>query len=166
VFDAAQHLRGGHLRFSIFLGAKELLGEKSKISDVTETVKTLNRRSVFAVTARVLNAVAYDLLRGFRDDQIPIHEWLPEEAQRRLKGIPREKDADYKIFHPFQLLVLLHLAARWAEPNESGLDLSSREGIERWAVACLQINDHISKSILTAHQTSRREGLEGTRGGP
>jgi hypothetical protein len=50
------------LRISIFLGAKELLGEKSKISDVTETVKTLNRRSVFAVTARVLNAVAYDLL--------------------------------------------------------------------------------------------------------
>src|SRR6266852_4270386 len=100
------------MKMFIMLGARELLGKKSTISDVVRTVSTLNTRAVFAVSSQVLNALAHDLLRGFSDNQSPLIEWLPSQAQERLKQMPRERDADYKIFHPLQQLVLLHLAAR------------------------------------------------------
>src|SRR3989442_7843546 len=124
------------MKIFIMLGAKELLGHKSTIHDVIETVRTLNTRAVFAVSSQVLNAMAHDLLRDFRDDQGPLLEWLPQEARQRLKEMPRNPDADYKIFHPLQQLVLLHLAARHGHQDERGLELSSQEGIERWSVAC------------------------------
>ncbi len=100
------------MKIFIMLGAKELLGQRSTIRDVIETVSALNTQAVFTVSSQVLNALAHDLFRDFRDDQAPLLEWLPQEAQRRLKEMPREPDADYKIFHPLQQLVLLHLAAR------------------------------------------------------
>jgi len=146
------------MKIFIMLGAKELLGHRSTIPDVIETVRALNTRAVFAVSSQVLNALAHDLLRDFRDDQGPLLEWLPQEARRRLKEMPRKPDADYKIFHPLQQLVLLHLAARHGQQDERGLELSSREGIERWSVASLQINDHLSKGSIPT-QISRREKI-------
>jgi hypothetical protein len=92
--------RIGPMKMFIMLGAKELLGQSSTISDVIDTVSALNTRAVFTVSSQVLNALAHDLFRDFRDDQGPILEWLPQEAQRRLKEMPREPNADYKIFHP------------------------------------------------------------------
>lgn len=106
----------------------------------------------------MLNALAHDLLRDFRDDQGPLIEWLPQEARRRLKERPREPDADYKIFHPLQQLVLLHLAARYGQQDDRSLELSSQEGIERWSVAALQINDHLSKGPIST-QIRRREKI-------
>ncbi len=146
------------MKMFIMLGARELLGKKSTIPDVIESVSALNTRAVFAISSQVLNALAHDLLRDFRDDQGPLIEWLPQEAQQRLKDLPRERGADYKIFHPLQQLVLLHLAARHGQPGERGLDLSSQEGTERWSVASLQINDHLSKGSIPT-ETARREKI-------
>jgi hypothetical protein len=152
--------RIGPTKIFIMLGAKELLGRRSTISDVIETISGLNTRAVFAVSSQVLNALAHDLLRDFRDDQRPLIEWLPQTAQRRLKEMPRERDADYKIFHPLQQLVLLHLAARHGQRDERGLELASREGIERWSVAALQINDHLSKGDIPARLSRLEKILE------
>ena len=58
--------RIGPMKMFITLGAKELLGKRSTIRDVIETVSALNTRAVFAASLQVLNALARDLLRDFR----------------------------------------------------------------------------------------------------
>lgn len=131
----------------IFLGSRDLLGAKVRPANVFETVSSLNRQAVVRMSVRVLNSLAYDLKTGFHSAQDVLIDFLPAAAKQRYTEIVRSEDTPIRLFHPLQQLALIHLAARYGQ-SEGGMNLSIPEGRERWATACLQINDQFPRNPL------------------
>lgn len=122
-------------------GAKELLGQASTLVDLQETLRPLVRNEVIRWAVRVLNLLKYD--QTFEDDQSSLLVYLPAAARSKLQELEERSGNAYRPFHPFQQLILIHAAARYA--TGVGKDLSPAERIGRWALASIQINDHLLK---------------------
>ena len=139
----------------VTLGTRELLDQPATLENLAETLRPLDRDEVIRLSVRVLNALAHDW--RFRDSQLELVAWLPQAAQAKLKTFLRNRQPQYRLFHPFQQLILIHLAARYAKGEPSG-PLPPEERRSRWAMASIQINDNLVKD-LPSRFTSRKQKM-------
>ena len=129
------------VHWAIALGAAQLMNAPATLDTIEATLKPLARDEVIRTCVRMINAMALD--RQLRESQDPLVAWLPIEARLRYRQFRRD-DADVRLFHPFQQLMLIHAAARFSTGD--GTHCSSEEKMQRWALASIQINDHIGKA--------------------
>lgn len=144
------------LKVIVTLGADALLGSTSTQADVAETLRPLDRDTVIRHCTRMLNTLAFD--RRLEDDQEGVIRWLPPDAAVRYAQQRRFEEAEVRIFHPFQQLVLVHAAARSCE-GAGGGSLKPEEALRRWAVASIQINDLMVKNVIPERLSSPEKAL-------
>lgn len=144
----------GSLNIMVTLGAEALLGAGATERDIAETLRPLPRDEVIRHCTRMLNTLAFD--RRLQDEQEDVIRWLPPDAAVRYAQQRRFMDAEVRIFHPFQQLVLVHSAARFCEGSG---DLPREEQLRRWAVASIQINDVMVRNVIPERLTSPEKAL-------
>ena len=129
-------------------GLQDLVGRSSSADELADTLAGVDRDALVRHSVRVLNSLAADRRTGFADDQEVFVRWLPADVQVRYRDFLRRARATVRLLHPAQQLVLVHAAARYAKPA-GGLTLAEQPAREAWAMACLQINDHLMKSPVS-----------------
>lgn len=126
-------------------GLKELVGRPATPEDIVTTLQPLDRNGVIRLAVRVLNGLALDRQAGYQDNQEVFIGALAPTLQAKYRTFARQAGVRVMFVHPAQQLALIHAAARYAMPS-GGRGLGDPLARAEWALACLQINDHLTKA--------------------
>jgi len=126
-------------------GLKDTVGRASSVDELTDSLVGVDRDALIRHSVRVLNSLAADRRTGLADDQEVFVRWLSADVRARFQGFRARRQTRVRLLQPAQQLVLVHAAARYAKPG-GGRTLAEPAARKVWALACLQINDHIMKT--------------------
>lgn len=133
------------LELIITPGISDLTGEASTIGDLAATLATVDRAALVRYSIRIMNILAADRRTGVATaDQAGFVAVLPPGLRARYESFVKSAGTSVRLLHPAQQLVLVHAAARYGA-FERGLTLDDPAARTAWALACLQINDHLMK---------------------
>lgn len=144
--------------FLLTPGYFDVAGQKSSLQDLIETIRPTNGYAMLRHSVRVLNSLAFDRRNDLRDDQEVFVRWLPDKLQEAYRVFASKQSGRVRLFHPAQQLALCHAAIRYGD-SCGGMMMGDRDGQERWATACLQVNDHLTKEAMPEGMASWERAL-------